>query len=115
MTGAVVDFNPIASGLVRGLQEDADDELVVGATVLLTDGEGNEALGTVQELRDGLVFAAVDWETFGPSGVIKPVSLRPAACPKTTTFEVTGSVWKDLSTDRASERIEGAAERVFAA
>jgi hypothetical protein len=119
MLKLTVDFNAVANGLVRGLQEDAlgDGEPVEGALIVLDDGEGNEALGTVREVRDGLVFAAIDWDTFGSAGLIKPMSaehLQLPGQPKTTTFAISGSVWRDLVVERPSERIEGAAERVFA-
>jgi hypothetical protein len=111
-----VDFNALDSGLVRGRVYGNVDgaELVTGRLVLLDDGEGSEALGTIEELRDGLVFAAVEWGTFGPAGIISPVSLTPPAYPKRVMFAITGSVWRDLVGERASERINGAAE-LFAA
>src|SRR5271168_3612104 len=91
-----VDFNALASGLVRGRAANAAEypTLVEGSLVLLTDREGNEALGTVREVRDGLAFAAVDWDTWGPTGTIKVVSLPPPRPQTTRTVKVTGSVWQ---------------------
>lgn len=65
-----VDFNAARDGCVRGLERDATadttaDKLVVGASALLDDGEGNQALGTVQRVENGLVFAEVDWSSWG--------------------------------------------------
>ncbi len=89
MLTLTVDFNALASGLVRGLQEDADGdgELAVGTLVLLVDGEGNEALGILRELRDALVFAAVDWETWGPEGHIRWLSLPRPELGKQNTLK----------------------------
>jgi hypothetical protein len=94
MLTLTVDFNVLASGLVRGLREDVtgDDELLEGALVLLDDGEGNEALGTLREVRDGLVFAEVDWNTWGPAGTIRRVSLPLPEQGKRSAMKVTGDV-----------------------
>jgi hypothetical protein len=71
MLTLAIDFNAHADGLVRGLQEEVegDGDLVVGAAVRLTDGEGNEALGVLHEVRDGLVFTEVDWDTWSAGEV----------------------------------------------
>jgi hypothetical protein len=112
-----VDFNALDSGLVRGRAYGNVDpaELITGRLVLLDDGEGNEALGTIEELRNGLVFAAVEWGTFRPAGKIRPVSLAQPAYPKRMMFAITGSVWRDLVSERASERIDDAVELLAAA
>jgi hypothetical protein len=65
-----VDFNAARDGCVRGLERETtadapDDALVVGASALLDDGEGNQALGTVQRIENGLIFAEVDWSSWG--------------------------------------------------
>jgi hypothetical protein len=94
-----VDFNTTSDdGLVRGLQEDVsgNDDLLEGALVLLDDGEGNEALGTLRQVRDGLVFAEVDWDTWSPAGAFvfwASLPLPEQAKEVTVTFKVTGDVW----------------------
>lgn len=87
MLTLTVDFNALANGCVRGLQEDVTGtgEPNNGALVLLVDGEGNEAMGTLGEIRDGLVFAAVDWRTFGPSGRIRIYEFGNSPAPVPTT------------------------------
>jgi hypothetical protein len=73
MLTLMIDFNAQADGLVRGLQTGitGDGDPTMGAPVILSDGEGSEALGTLREIRDGLVFAEVDWDTYGPAGHIE--------------------------------------------
>lgn len=73
MLTLMIDFNAQADGLVRGLQTgvSGDGELTPGISVILSDGEGSAALGTLREVRDGLVFAEVDWDTYGPADRIK--------------------------------------------
>lgn len=92
-----VDFNTAsANGLVRGLQEDVtgNDDLLEGALLLLDDGEGNEALGTLREVRDGLVFADVDWNTWSPAGAfLFSPSLPLPEQAKESALKVTGDVW----------------------
>lgn len=75
MLTLIVDFNAARDGVVQGLLEDVIDgrELTNGALVLLRDGEGNEALGVIQDVSDGLVHAAVDWGTWGREGSIQIV------------------------------------------
>ena len=95
MLTLTVDFNSRADGLVRGLQEDIignDDDLVPDALVLLNDGEGNEALGNIREVRDGLIFADVDWDTWSPEGTIQWLSLPVPERGKTSAIKVTGMV-----------------------
>jgi len=92
MLTLTVDFNALASGLVRGLQQDAAGDLVEGALALLDDSEGNEALGTVCEIRDGLVFAAVDWDTWSPAGAIQWVTPPVSEHAKPTTMKITGLI-----------------------
>lgn len=104
-----VDFNALANGLVRGRTANAAED---GSLALLTDGEGNEALGTVREVRDGLVFAAVDWDTWGPTGTIKVVSLPPPRPQTTRTVKVTGSVWQAGTSNMVPARVQQLAERV---
>jgi len=68
-----VDFNDVLEGRVRGLSEEFEGpgEPAVEGLILLDDGEGNEALGVVRSLERGLIFAEVDWDTWGPTGHIK--------------------------------------------
>jgi hypothetical protein len=95
MITLIVDFNAPATGLVRGraaqgIAEDALDEaLAMGCLVLLRDNEGSEAVGKLRELRDNLVFAEVDWETFGPEGRIEFVDVAMPEARK-ATLAVTG-------------------------
>jgi hypothetical protein len=76
MLTLIVDFNAAQDGVVRGLIEEVIDgrELTPGALVLLSDGEGNEALGVIRDVNDGLVYARVDWKTWGPEGAIRIVA-----------------------------------------
>jgi hypothetical protein len=74
MLTLIVDFNAAKDGVVRGLIEDVDGhEPVDGALILLRDGEGNEALGVIRDIADGLVHAEVDWNTWSPEGTIQVV------------------------------------------
>jgi len=110
-----VDFNALAGGLVRGRAANAAEgpnHLAEGSLALLTDGEGNEALGTVRKVRDGLVFAAVEWDTWGPTGTIKVVSLPPPRPQTTRKVKVTGSVWQAGTGDKVPARVQQVAERV---
>jgi hypothetical protein len=94
MLTLTVDFNALANGFVRGRAGNAADDpnLVEGSLALLTDGEGNEALGTVREVRDGLVFAAVDWDTWSPAGAIQWVAPPVPEHAKPTTMKITGLI-----------------------
>lgn len=96
MLTLTVDFNALANGLVRGLLEDTggDGELTEGTLVLLNDGEGNEALGTLREVRDGLVFTEVDWDTWSLAGAfLFWASLPLSEQAKEFALKVTGDVW----------------------
>lgn len=87
MLTLTIDFNAQADGLVRGLQTgvSGDGELTRGVPVILIDGEGSAALGSLRDVRDGLVFAAVDWDTYGDVEDVKAV-----AAPRETV--VTGVI-----------------------
>ncbi len=66
MLTLLVDFNTDRDGRARGLEREAvGGETNEGALALLDDGEGNQALGTVQRVEDGVVFADVDWSSWG--------------------------------------------------
>ena len=74
MLTLLVDFNTDRDGRARGLEREAvggetnEGALALldeGALALLDDGEGNQALGTVQRVEDGVVFADVDWSSWG--------------------------------------------------
>jgi hypothetical protein len=124
MLTLIVDFNAAQDGVVRGLREDVADsrelaegrELVEGALVLLRDGEGNEALGLIQDASDDLVRAEVDWKTWGTEGAIRIVVDQPLTRGATRIVEsISGP---GLSHDRGahgglSVRLEGA-EQQFA-
>jgi len=78
MLTLIVDFNAARDGVVRGLLEDVVDgrDLDDGTLVLLRDGEGNEALGSIQGVNDTLIHAAIRWDTWGAEGSIKVVASR---------------------------------------
>jgi hypothetical protein len=113
MLTATVDFNAQADGLVRGLQVDAtgDGDLIPGTLVLLTDGEGNEAFGILRDVRDQLVLAEVDWETWGPA----TTKISPAPRPeqgKELKLIVSGSVWQSGAGGKLPTQVPKLAERV---
>ncbi len=112
MNRALTDFNDIDNGIVRFLSSDADTDVQEGDVVILHDDGEQEAMARIVAIEGRLVAARIDWDTFGPAGSIKPVSLQLLGYPHTTRLVVTGSVWHDLVTERPSERIEDAAERV---
>lgn len=114
MPRLTVDFNAQDGGLVRGLREDASDgDLVEGALVLLNDGEGNEALGTLREVRDDLVLTEVDWDTWAPEGSFQYwASFPPPEHAKAGTLRVTGDVWPLSLGDNLRGRF-GFAERLM--
>jgi len=106
-----VDFNALPSGLVRGRQP-TDSAMVEGSLVLLTDGEGNEALGTLRELRDGLVFAAVDWNTWSRAGTYRQAYLRVLGQAKQTVAQATGNVRPSSIGSSTIGRLSFAEQRV---
>ncbi len=114
MLTLTVDFNVLASGLVRGLQEDAagDGELLEDALVLLGDGEGNEALGTIREIRDGLVFADVDWDTWSPEGTFQQLSVPLPEQGKPRTVKVIGVIRLVSEGSNVPGRVDFAERRV---
>lgn len=67
MLTVMVDFNARRGNEVRGLSEEVigDDEPQVGENVLLDDGEGNTAWGRISRVERNLIFATVQWNTWG--------------------------------------------------
>jgi 5,6,7,8-tetrahydromethanopterin hydro-lyase len=63
----LVDFNEIHNDRVAGLQlySEGPRRLRAGDRVLVHDGAGEEALGRVESVDDGLIEVLVDWATFG--------------------------------------------------
>jgi hypothetical protein len=66
----LVDFNEIQDGVVRGLPEDAEGlgDPSEGDRLLLHDDGEHEAFGTVERLENDLIYAKIDWSSFGPAG-----------------------------------------------
>lgn len=118
MLTLTADFNAVTGGLVRGLCEDLHGgEPTPGALVLLCDGEENEALGAVQESRDGLVFATVVWDTLSPAGAFKYWASLPVLDQLNgRLLKVTGDVRPFARSDTSiSARFGGIAERLIPA
>src|SRR5271154_3239504 len=113
MLTLVADFNAVSNGLVRGLSEDLHGgEPRLGALVLLCDGEEQEAFGVVREARDGLVFAAVDWETLSPEGAYRYWSALPVL-DHGRSSPVTGDVRPAPAKNPTAGRLAGIAERLI--
>lgn len=66
----LTDLNDINAGIARGLVEDAEGSRAIrpGDRVLLHDDGEHEAWGIVTNVSGGLVYARIDWDTWGAPG-----------------------------------------------
>lgn len=64
MITLLVDFNEIRNGEVF-TRYDESVIIVVGDRVMLDDGGGESCEGTITRVTDRLVYARMDWDTWG--------------------------------------------------
>jgi hypothetical protein len=115
MLTLTVDFNALANGLVRGLQQDVvgDGDPRDGEPVELSDGEGNVAQGVLREVRDGLVFAEVDWATWSPGTILSPAPDGVSGKEREVILSATGDHIRPLvPTSKGKSGIASAQERL---
>ena len=86
MIRLLTDFNEVDNDVAKGLVEDIEGSrpVTVGERVLLHDGGEHEMWGTVSEIRNGVICALVDWDTWiAASGY----TMVAAGQPRTLLFD----------------------------
>jgi hypothetical protein len=79
MIRLLTDFNEVDDDVAKGLVEDVvgSRPATVGDRVLLHDGGEHEMWGTVSEIRNGVICALVDWDTWIAASYTIPAPQQP--------------------------------------
>jgi hypothetical protein len=86
MIRLLTDFNEVDDDVAKGLVEDLESSrpLAVGDRVLLHDDGEHEMWGTVSEVRNGVISAHVEWDTWSAVSAHTGAAVQQ---PRTVLFD----------------------------